>query len=81
MFYVRGAGAVLNVFEIYFELRFATSQDVKAGVNLKLGVAPGAVLSAFEIYFELRFATSHGREGWGLIRTPVLRHGWLQLSR
>ena len=33
-------GAVLNVFEIYFELRFATSQDVKAGVNLYHGVAP-----------------------------------------
>ena len=33
---MEGVGAVLNVFEIYFELRFATSQDVKAGANLEL---------------------------------------------
>ena len=33
-------GAVLNVFEIYFELRFATSQDVKAGSDLEHCVAP-----------------------------------------
>ena len=42
-------GAVLNVFEMYFELRFATSQDVKAGVNLYHGVAPGMATPIWKV--------------------------------
>ena len=33
--------AVLNVFDMHVELRFATSQDVKAGADLELCAAPG----------------------------------------